>query len=282
MPGSPSPSDQKNTPVVLARACVRAVTPLLSPGPLRILEPHAGRGAFVEALRTNDDLIRLTDHALNITAIEIDETCLPPRSDIPYDYRDFLLYNALTRFDLIIGNPPFSTAEEHIRHALSLPVGHSGCIVAFILRVGFLASLSRRAFWRQHSPIEIHIIRPRPSFTGDGQADNSEYALFIWKRTPTGEMVDVMPVVKWLDWKEPQDWPHPKNVVLPPKGFDMPSSLTPIEATYGVCQVCHEPVIVRAAPGHCAVCGLFTCSIECQDEHRRDTGIEPPDAREEP
>jgi hypothetical protein len=78
---------------------------------------------------------------------------------------------------LIVGNPPYNAAEEHVRHALTMlaPDG----VLAFLLRINFLGSTKRADFFVQHRPNLLRAIAPRPSFTGSGN-DQTEYGLFCW------------------------------------------------------------------------------------------------------
>ena len=87
------------------------------------------------------------------------------------------------------GNPPFSAAEEHVRHAMRI----SRVGVGFLLRLAFLESAKRRAFWREHPPAEVHVLSERPSFTGGG-TDNAAYGWFVWRRGFSGT-----PGLYWLD-----------------------------------------------------------------------------------
>ena len=54
--------------------------------------------------------------------------------------------------------------------------------VAFLLRLGFLASVQRAEFWKQNPPTRVIVLSKRPSFTGDGKTDRSEYAFFVWEK----------------------------------------------------------------------------------------------------
>jgi hypothetical protein len=90
----------------------------------------------------------------------------------------------------VVGNPPYSHAIEHVEHAISLALpGHGPAGgVAFLLRLAFLESRERAAFWRKHPPTEVHVLTRRPSFTG-GKTDSCAYAFFVWcagERQPIG------------------------------------------------------------------------------------------------
>jgi len=59
----------------------------------------------------------------------------------------------------IITNPPFSLALEFCNHAIS----HAPHVF-MLLRLNFLASASRRDWWRAHPPSALFILSERPSF----------------------------------------------------------------------------------------------------------------------
>ena len=165
--------DAYYTPDELALACLRW---LVRDGFYRagtVLEPSCGRGAFVRAARVYT--------ARPIVAVDI----APERKldalaagAATVHIGDFL-GQSLGPFDLIVGNPPFSGAEPHVRHAFS----HRGewGSVAFLLRLAFLESKERRDFWRENPASKVYVFSERPSFTG-GRTDSAAYGLFVWQR----------------------------------------------------------------------------------------------------
>jgi hypothetical protein len=99
-------------------------------------------------------------------------------------------------WDVIVTNPPFSVAEAFARRALGRLA--PGGVAVLLVRLSFLATAARRAFWADFPPAELAVIRPRPSFTGDGASDTSEYAFCAW--VPDGAQP---PIVTWRDWERP-------------------------------------------------------------------------------
>lgn len=90
------------------------------------------------------------------------------------------------RPDLIIGNPPFEYAEEFCRK--SFEALRPGGFVVFLLRLAFLCGQGRgRGFWIEFPAYSFHPLPERPSFTGDGGTDSTEYAIFCWRKGFTGE-----------------------------------------------------------------------------------------------
>lgn len=93
-------------------------------------------------------------------------------------------YDLKDQWDLVISNPPYAKAEEFVRHALTI-----GRTCAFLLRLNWLASKSRAQFHRDH-PSDVFVLPKRPSFTGDGKTDATEYAWFVWGPTDVEECLN--------------------------------------------------------------------------------------------
>ena len=107
----------------------------------------------------------------------------PDTLDIREDSRaavkaDYLTWQAPEAYDLIITNPPFALAEEFINKAIGDV--HRGGRVAMLLRLNFLGSRKRLAFWREHMPRWIFVHHERMSFTPDGRTDSIEYMHAVW------------------------------------------------------------------------------------------------------
>ena len=81
--------------------------------------------------------------------------------------------------DLIITNPPFSLALEFLQKSLQ-----EADTVVYLLRLNFLGSQKRKAFWQANPPSHVLVLSKRPCFTGDGRTDSIEieYAWFCWDR----------------------------------------------------------------------------------------------------
>jgi hypothetical protein len=170
------------TPDALALAiCQHVATGIATPR--AVVEPSAGRGAFVRA-------IRATWPDSKVMAVEIDPENLSalwdPRLDVVVD--DWARFataaaESLAPPDLIIGNPPYRQAQEHVEAGLRwLRPGGS---LAFLLRINFLGSTSRVDFWNRAGLASVTPITPRPSFTNGG-TDGTEYAVFVWTKGHTG------------------------------------------------------------------------------------------------
>ena len=170
------------TPEALAVALVERVAALMPTAPAVIWEPHCGGGAFVRAAHA------CWGGAAEIVAFDITPTrraAVEPLARFEWmDWLGQLPGVSLKRADLIIGNPPYTGAADHVERAVERVA--PGGFVAFLLRAAFLSSAERLRGVSASGPTgrglhSVHFIAPRPSFTGTG-SDNSEYALCVWQR----------------------------------------------------------------------------------------------------
>jgi hypothetical protein len=168
--GERRPLDAYYTPDDVAARCVAVI-----PGGVRgllVWEPSVGGGAFLRALEANGAQVWTSDINPEIGArVTGDALAIHPPPETAWT----------------IGNPPFSDAEAHVRHALSRTPG-----VAFLLRLAFLESIKRRPLWQAHPPAAVYVLSERPSFTG-GATDSAAYGFFIWHRAHVGA-----PILGWL------------------------------------------------------------------------------------
>lgn len=190
--------DAYQTPPKLADFLVRKLVEdeLVSNSSGVVLEPHAGDGAFVMAIRKHMDPTELVANEL-IHDLPREVYCRQQcdASAVFADFADMGKHWDGGNWHAIIGNPPYSLAEAHIRHALSIIDRHFGT-VAFLLRLAFLESRARLAFWREHPPAKVYVLAERPSFTG-GQTDSSAYGFFVWTRPWEGKKEARMEIVSW-------------------------------------------------------------------------------------
>lgn len=151
----------------------------------RVLEPCAGDGAILRALRT----LGLGAHQ---TAWEIQarfRRTLAAVADAVRigDALDLARRWAFKkRWDVVITNPPYALAMPLLRR--SLDVARE---VFFLLRVSFLESAERHYFLSTHAP-DVYVLPDRPNFA-HGNSDNSAYA---WMRfTPETRRVGTFRVL---------------------------------------------------------------------------------------
>lgn len=173
-------NDVYNTPQTLAEACLGVI----SGAPSTIWEPNAGAGSFVRAARNRWPFAR-------VFASDIDSAAVGLRDAHAHIATDALTYRPRLQIDMVVGNPPFATAQEHIEHAYSI-----ADTVGFILRLNMLEGKGRIKFWEKYRPSEVYVLSERPSFTSNGKTDSIAYAWYIWYRhdpTPTK--------LYWLSWR---------------------------------------------------------------------------------
>lgn len=101
-----------------------------------ILEPSAGKGDIADAISAKWKIYygRGWDHACNaadIDCIEVDPNLRSILKDKKYRvvHDDFLTYQTMKRYSLIVMNPPFEDAARHILKAISL-LDANGTLVA--------------------------------------------------------------------------------------------------------------------------------------------------------
>lgn len=139
--GNRRPNDFYPTP----KECVYAlVDEIYIPRSARIWEPACGEGAIINAL---------ADKGYNNTF----------GTDIQTG-TDFLEEN-ISDADMIITNPPFSLAEQFIRHASELQIPF-----AYLLKIQYWNSAKRKKLFEDIPPSYIFPLTWRPDFTGQGNS----------------------------------------------------------------------------------------------------------------
>lgn len=100
---------------------------------------------------------------------------------VDFTDRDLILWEwGIWEYDVIITNPPFSSALEIINVALD-------CVapwwyVVMLLRLNFFWSKWRFEFRCNNMAKYCYIHHKRMSFTSDWATDSIEYAHFVWKK----------------------------------------------------------------------------------------------------
>lgn len=84
------------------------------------------------------------------------------------------------KFDYIIGNPPYSLAQEFLEKCFE--VASENTKIIMLLRTNFLESKKRYDFWQKHHVNGLYVLSKRPSFTGKG-TDATSYSWFVWDGT---------------------------------------------------------------------------------------------------
>lgn len=181
------PNDLYPTPMGLARKQVARLWPWMGPRMNDVLDPGAGRGVYGKAIKD-------VWPDAELFGVELDRKMEPCPA---YDYwytEDFLAWQPDRKFNLVVGNPPYSLAEEFVRKSFSIPA--DGGVISFLLRLGFLGGQARaRGLWNDFHLDEVAICSRRPSFAGNGKTDGHEYAVFTWAKGWGA------PHVVWLEWE---------------------------------------------------------------------------------
>lgn len=152
--------------------------------PQNILDPGAGSGVWGQAAKC------IYRDAL-VTGIELRAVNRHPAYNFWYtgDFR--LLATDEPCFDLVVGNPPYKYSEVFIRSSLAM-LNDDGYLV-FLMPLQFLAGQARgKGLWRQYPPEKVSVCSKRPSWTGDGKTDASEYAFYVWRKGWRGS-----PTIEW-------------------------------------------------------------------------------------
>lgn len=189
-----SQRDFYETPIELCEMALTLLYDDLNLQPSSILDPGCGTGNWGKAVRnTWNEYPLLFGVDLNF---EVSENI--------YDSlfkQNYLNYISHLKFGLIVGNPPYSLAEEFIQKSLSL-VQDDGYIF-FLLRLDFLASQKRLATLYNLYPKTglrtVYVSSRRPSFystNGKHTVDTLEYAMYLWQKGYTGETT-----LKWFYWE---------------------------------------------------------------------------------
>lgn len=178
-------SDDYQTNLELTRAICQRLSALIAP-PQKVIEPSAGLGRFIIATREQWP-------NSYITGLDCRQECVQTmhqaKADnvVIGDWSDPTTEALQGPFDLIIGNPPYYVAEEHV-HLAKTRLAPGGAL-AFLLRMAFLSSQQRvKTLWQP--PSELKYLMPlaqRASFTEDGKTEHSEYAVYVWEKGFMGD-----------------------------------------------------------------------------------------------
>lgn len=99
-----------------------------------VLEPSAGNGNIVEALMENAKKDYHRNRSLDIDCIEPDKNLqhILKGKDFRVVHDDFLTYDTMKEYDLIVMNPPFSNGCKHLLKALKMQEGNGGAIICLL------------------------------------------------------------------------------------------------------------------------------------------------------
>lgn len=103
-----------------------------------ILEPSAGKGDIVEALNkkveTHNKYWGNKEFQFDIDCIEADQNLqsILKGKNFRVVYSDFLTYDTMKEYDLIVMNPPFSNGCKHLLKALEMQKRNGGAVVCLL------------------------------------------------------------------------------------------------------------------------------------------------------
>ena len=140
----------------------------------RVLEPSAGNGNIAEVVKNNG---KNTITSVELRSEEV-ENLRAVSSEVVIG--DFLEFKTDEKFDYIIGNPPYSLAQEFLEKCFE--IAYEKTRIIMLLRTNFLESKKRYGFWQKHPVNALYVLSKRPSFTGKG-TDATSYSWFVWDGT---------------------------------------------------------------------------------------------------
>ena len=103
-----------------------------------ILEPSAGKGNIVETLKKKEEnhnkYYGKQYYQFDIDCIEVDQNLqsILKGKNFRVVYNDFLTYNTMKEYSLIVMNPPFSNGCKHLLKALEMQQRNGGAIVCLL------------------------------------------------------------------------------------------------------------------------------------------------------
>lgn len=149
--------------------CVRRLLDVWEPGPGMLIEPCAGTKNIVKAVGRSRTW--WTNDIRELPGVDCvgDFLSIAPRMTTP-------AYASGTGVATVITNPPYSLAEEFLRHSRRL---FPRAELVFLLRMAFAASAKRLPLWQYLGTPDVYVLPNRPSFTGEG-TDSADYAWFVF------------------------------------------------------------------------------------------------------
>ena len=152
--------------------------------PTRVWEPHAGAGHLVEALQTLGRPVYASD--------------IEPRADGIHKL-DFLAQKHLPTDDIrsIVMNPPFSTLDKQLQHALSLMQPVRGKVL-MLARTLLSSTEGRQTVFKNHpnfaAKIEM-VSRPLWFEHNPKNAAIHPYSWYLWDFSTETDS----PTIKWIN-----------------------------------------------------------------------------------
>lgn len=144
-----------------------------------ILEPACGQGHLSEVLKK---------HGYNVSSYDL----IDRGYGVPYDF-----FEADQWYGDIVTNPPYSIAEEFVRHSLSIV--EEGAKVCMFLKLQFMEGKKRRLLFDEYPPVRIWASSSRIKCAKNGEFDYigssaMAYAWYVWEKGYKGDTI-----LKWFN-----------------------------------------------------------------------------------
>ncbi len=101
-----------------------------------ILEPSAGKGDIAEKIKEKEKLYttNYNKFSFDLDCIEVDQNLqhILKGKGFRVVYNDFLTYDTMKEYDIIIMNPPFSNGCKHLLKALDMQKRNGGAVVCLL------------------------------------------------------------------------------------------------------------------------------------------------------
>lgn len=185
------PLDRYYTSPELAVACLQRLVSRAQVQPAIVYDAHCGRREWLSAARLVMPKVEVAGADLDPGVTETPRDWLQDAERVGSEFarRDWWL----------VGNPPYSSWQEHFIAAMRLKAEAKPSLIAWVLRLDALASFAslERVFARQ-VPDHVDVLVPRPSFIGrkSGQYD---YALVTWM--PQRVRLFSKSELYWFQWR---------------------------------------------------------------------------------
>lgn len=151
----------------------------------RLLEPACNNGPFCAEAKKRGA------HATGIDSRSVDSF-----AGDEFICADFLSYETISKFDIIMFNPPFSKTQQFVEAAKAML--HPAGSIVFLQRLDILGGIGRHPWWKTTGLTDVLVLPKRYSFRSDGQTDQYFYAYF--KLRPC--ISNATPSLRWASLEE--------------------------------------------------------------------------------
>lgn len=204
--GERKENDVYPTPWKLVKATIDVLATIVEFEPKTILDIGCGDGLYCKYAKE----IWPNAHTTGYDVVDRRKRALTPNNGTKWHevnkdvsgvdtfiLEDYLTTPAINKYDLIIGNIPYSIAEKLLTKAWAEL--NDGGIMQELLLLNFISSQGRspynNGFFAKTNLLKMVVCSKRPSFTGNGKTDAREYANFIWQKGYNGPAT-----IDWMQW----------------------------------------------------------------------------------